>query len=71
MMLGSLTPPTRAADRCIDEKRKTLTGDDILFAISTLGFDNYVEPLQEYLKQYREVRDMSIEHTSSTVLQTL
>ena len=45
----------RASDRCIDEKRKTITGDDILFALSTLGFDNYVHPLQSYLKKYREV----------------
>jgi nuclear transcription Y subunit beta len=28
------------------EKRKTINGEDILFAMSTLGFDNYVEPLK-------------------------
>jgi nuclear transcription Y subunit beta len=44
---------SEASDRCIDEKRKTITGDDILFALSTLGFDNYVDPLQNYLKRYR------------------
>jgi nuclear transcription Y subunit beta len=47
---------SEASDRCIDEKRKTITGDDILFALSTLGFDNYVDPLQNYLKRYRNVR---------------
>jgi nuclear transcription Y subunit beta len=25
-----------------------------LFAMSTLGFDNYVEPLKLYLQKYRE-----------------
>ena len=30
------------------------TGEDILFAMSTLGFDNYVEPLKLYLQKYRE-----------------
>ena len=52
-----LTSPlsSRASDRCIDEKRKTITGDDILFALSTLGFDNYVDPLQMYLQKYRGV----------------
>ena len=37
-----------------DEKRKTINGEDILFAMSTLGFDNYVEPLKLYLQKYRE-----------------
>jgi len=35
------------------EKRKTINGEDILFAMSTLGFDNYVEPLKIYLQKYR------------------
>ena len=30
------------------------SGEDILFAMSTLGFDNYVEPLKLYLQKYRE-----------------
>lgn len=37
------------------EKRKTINGEDVLFAMSTLGFDNYVEPLKIYLQKYREV----------------
>lgn len=36
------------------EKRKTINGEDILFAMTTLGFDNYVEPLKLYLQKYRE-----------------
>ena len=35
-------------------QRKTINGEDILFATSTLGFDNYVEPLKLYLQKYRE-----------------
>ncbi|XP_011402600.1 PREDICTED: uncharacterized protein LOC105312008 [Amphimedon queenslandica] len=50
--IGFLT--SEASDRCIDEKRKTITGDDILFSLSTLGFDCYVDTLQVYLKKYRE-----------------
>ena len=60
--IGFLVQPCRASDRCIDEKRKTITGDDILFALSTLGFDNYVEPLQIYLKKYREVSSIVFDH---------
>ena len=46
---------SEASDRCHQEKRKTINGEDILFAMSTLGFDNYVEPLKVYLQKYREV----------------
>ena len=45
----------RASERCHQEKRKTINGEDILFAMSTLGFDSYVEPLKMYLQKYREV----------------
>merc|ERR1712004_91851 len=45
---------SEASDRCHQEKRKTINGEDILFAMSTLGFDNYVEPLKMYLRKYRE-----------------
>lgn len=46
---------SEASDRCHTEKRKTINGEDILFAMTTLGFDNYVEPLKIYLLKYREV----------------
>ncbi|CAB4064501.1 NFYB [Lepeophtheirus salmonis] len=39
----------------VRQKRgKTINGEDILFAMSTLGFDNYVDPLKMYLQKYRE-----------------
>ncbi|KAL6077569.1 Nuclear transcription factor Y subunit [Balamuthia mandrillaris] len=45
---------SEASDKCQQEKRKTITGDDIVWAMSSLGFDNYVEPLSLYLHKYRE-----------------
>lgn len=45
---------SEASDRCHLEKRKTINGEDILFAMSALGFDSYVEPLKLYLLKYRE-----------------
>jgi hypothetical protein len=30
-------------------------GDDLLWAMNTLGFENYTEPLKTYLFRYREV----------------
>ncbi|XP_058276333.1 nuclear transcription factor Y subunit beta isoform X2 [Hirundo rustica] len=45
---------SEASERCHQEKRKTINGEDILFAMSTLGFDSYVEPLKLYLQKFRE-----------------
>lgn len=45
----------RASDKCQREKRKTINGDDLLWAMATLGFEDYIEPLKLYLQKYREV----------------
>lgn len=45
---------SEASDKCQLEKRKTINGEDILWAMSTLGFDKYVDPLKIYLAKYRE-----------------
>jgi len=45
---------SEASERCLFEKRKTITGEDILFAMQTLGFDNYFDALKIYLHKYRE-----------------
>lgn len=44
-----------ASEKCQREKRKTINGDDVLWAIMTLGFEDYVNPLKIYLAKYREV----------------
>ncbi|KAI5075425.1 hypothetical protein GOP47_0009953 [Adiantum capillus-veneris] len=44
-----------ASDKCQREKRKTINGDDLLWAISTLGFEDYVDPLKLYLSKFREL----------------
>jgi len=43
-----------ASDKCQREKRKTINGDDLLWAMTTLGFENYVAPLKVYLNRYHE-----------------
>lgn len=45
----------RASDKCQREKRKTINGDDLLWAMATLGFEDYIDPLKLYLAAYREV----------------
>jgi len=44
-----------ASDKCQKEKRKTINGDDLLWAMTTLGFEEYVDPLKIYLHKYREM----------------
>lgn len=50
-------PPqtSEAADKCLNEKRKTINGEDILTSMRALGFDNYEGVLKIYLAKYREV----------------
>ncbi|BAT77297.1 Nuclear transcription factor Y subunit [Vigna angularis] len=44
-----------ANERCQREQRKTITAEDVLWAMSKLGFDDYMEPLTMYLHRYREL----------------
>ncbi|KAK9689528.1 hypothetical protein RND81_09G064900 [Saponaria officinalis] len=48
-----------ANQRCRNEQRKTITGDDILCSMDKLGFDNYVDPLTRYLQKYREMEGLN------------
>uniref|UniRef100_A0A915LCB1 Uncharacterized protein n=1 Tax=Meloidogyne javanica TaxID=6303 RepID=A0A915LCB1_MELJA len=36
------------------ERRKTISGEDILTAFRTLGFDEYVTPLEDFLRKFKE-----------------
>ncbi|KAJ9051296.1 transcriptional activator hap3 [Entomophthora muscae] len=45
---------SEASDRCLQEKRKTINGEDILWSMHSLGFENYSEALKIYLAKIRE-----------------
>lgn len=49
-----------ASEKCHQEKRKTVNGEDILFAMTSLGFENYAEALKIYLSKYREVMSSQV-----------
>ncbi|WJX47642.1 hypothetical protein P8452_34308 [Trifolium repens] len=55
-----------ASDKCQREKRKTINGDDLLWAMTTLGFENYVGPLKVYLNNYRETEGEKSNNNSSS-----
>ncbi|KAJ3892699.1 histone-fold-containing protein, partial [Lentinula edodes] len=46
---------SEAAEKCQLEKRKTIGGEDILYAMGSLGFDNYAECLKVHLAKLRAV----------------
>lgn len=43
-----------ASDKCHKENRRTVNGDDICWALSSLGFDNYAEVMLRYLYKLRD-----------------
>jgi len=43
-----------ASDKCHKENRKTVNGDDICWALCSLGFDNYAEAIGRYLYKFRQ-----------------
>ncbi|XP_073055866.1 nuclear transcription factor Y subunit B-3-like [Primulina eburnea] len=43
-----------ASDKCQRERRKTVNGDDLIWAITTLGFEDYVESLKIYSHRFRD-----------------
>ncbi|CCD23330.1 Hap3p NDAI_0B02950 [Naumovozyma dairenensis CBS 421] len=45
---------SEASDRCANDKRKTINGEDILISLHALGFENYAEVLKIYLAKYRQ-----------------
>ncbi|WCJ33100.1 Nuclear transcription factor Y subunit B [Euphorbia peplus] len=57
-----------ANDRCQKEQRKTITAEDVLWAMGKLGFDDYVEPLSLFLNRYRDSESDRISHRDTHVL---
>ncbi|QRV99688.1 Histone-like transcription factor (CBF/NF-Y) and archaeal histone [Ceratobasidium sp. AG-Ba] len=45
---------SEAAEKCFMEKRKTIGGEDILYAMTSLGFDDYEATLKIYLAKLRQ-----------------
>lgn len=45
---------SQARERCKQERRQKIKGDDIIWALKNLGFTDYVGPLELYLSRYQE-----------------
>ncbi|GER52209.1 nuclear factor Y [Striga asiatica] len=54
-----------ASEKCRKERRKTVNGDDICWALGTLGFDDYAGPMKRYLDRYREIEVERVNNSSN------
>lgn len=57
-----------ALDKCLRDKRKTINGEDILYSMHDLGFENYAEVLKIYLAKYREQQALRQERGETRTL---
>jgi nuclear transcription Y subunit beta len=48
---------SEAGEKCRSEKRKTISGDDVLWALEALCFGEYLPPLRVFLAKYRAAED--------------
>lgn len=44
---------SEATEKCRNEKRKTVSGDDVCWAFSRLGLDDYARSMTRYLFRFR------------------
>ncbi|CAA3030948.1 nuclear transcription factor Y subunit B-4-like [Olea europaea subsp. europaea] len=57
---------SEASDKCHKENRKTVNGDDLCWALSSLGFDNYSEVMLRYLHKFREFERQKSEQNKAS-----
>ncbi|KAF9589289.1 hypothetical protein IFM89_022359 [Coptis chinensis] len=48
---------SNANEHCQQEQRRTVTAEDVLWAIQELGFLNFVDPLTNILEKYRQINN--------------
>jgi nuclear transcription Y subunit beta len=58
---------SEASDKCQREKRKTINGDDLLWAMDVLFFKEYLEPLNLYLQKFRDAEKRALDKSASGV----
>ncbi|KAH8490893.1 hypothetical protein Peur_064857 [Populus x canadensis] len=57
---------SEASNKCRKENRKALNGDDVCWALSSLGFDDYADTTGRYLHKYREAEREKAEQKKAT-----
>ncbi|XP_051144571.1 nuclear transcription factor Y subunit B-4 [Andrographis paniculata] len=54
-----------ASARCLKENRKTVNGDDVCWALNSLGLENYSQAMLRYLYKFRECNNNNNNSSSS------
>ncbi|KAL2540515.1 Nuclear transcription factor Y subunit B-5 [Abeliophyllum distichum] len=54
-----------ASDKCHKEKRKTVNGDDVCWALGSLGFDYYAELMKRFLYRNREAEGDKVDNNQN------
>ena len=49
---------SEASDKCQADKRKTINGHDLIFALKQLGFERYLENLELYFQKYETAKKL-------------
>ena len=44
-----------ACEKCKLDKRKTISGDDVLYALNILGYEKYMQCLNLFVASFREI----------------
>lgn len=44
-----------ACSKCMGDKRKTISGEDVLHSLNILGYEKYMPALTEYMEKYQLV----------------
>ncbi|KMZ69292.1 Nuclear transcription factor Y subunit B [Zostera marina] len=58
---------SEASFKCKTEGRRTITGDDVLSSMESLGFEDYVKSLKSYLESYRKMEAMGSSSASTSL----
>ena len=58
---------SEACEKCMNDKRRTINGNDLLYAMKELGFERYLENIQLYYDKYQETSKKLSEMNSTKV----
>ena len=47
-----------AREKCAADKRRTINGNDLIYAMKQLGFDRYLQNLELYYSKYQEAHHL-------------
>ena len=56
---------SEACEKCTNDKRRTINGHDLIYAMRQLGFERYLENIELYYDKYLETSKKLAEQTTT------